>query len=155
MATNEKIHRPVFERPARAGKYVAVYGGLMHHLCQSRGAAEVRGKAIMVGACWLQGSLFSIDGQATMVPSPDGQVLGELYRILDPSVIRWCDERIREQPDAAGYEARRRRVNLIEPEVAAWAYVNDRLRPGDGRVIANGDWRGHLDSRTSALMLAV
>ena len=129
----------------KQGDLLAAYGELLSRpdLDQAEG---LKLGLRLLGSCWIPGDLYEIGEYAALVPG-QGQVLGELYEVTDPSVFEELDwfqtyDRGREtEPEYV-----RRRVALIEPETEAWVYVYDRDPSGHPRV-ESGDWRGHLAER--------
>jgi len=144
MSDGERKHLLTdFRRPVRVGDRIAVYGEYLSTFDQVHGAMEMRGKVRLEGACWLQGVLYKLGNTAGFVPERKGQVVGELYEILDPSAIAWVDRQIEDDCARSDYTFERKLVHVIEPETEAWAYVwgPDEIR--NGRAIPTGDWRGH------------
>lgn len=131
-------------REAREGDLIAIYGEYLALFDQKSGAVELRGKVDLVGACWLRGALYAIDDTAGLVPNGSGQVVGELYEILDPACLKWIDSQIARDCEENGIRFERRVVDVIEPETHAWAYVWGHEEVASGRAIPTGDWRGHI-----------
>ena len=104
---------------------LAVYGSLM----TSEGMLERLGVEAMVkslGLVTLPGQLFDLGDFPGLVPG-DGSVPGELFQILDPSVIPVLDDYEACQPDSPGTSVfLRKRLRLIEPSVEAWVYLYNR-----------------------------
>lgn len=132
------------DREARAGDFLALYGEYLAMFNQATGAPELRGKVKLVGACWLKGSLYAIEENAGLVPDGDGQVLGEMYEILDPACLKFSDDLVAADCERMSVRFERRLVNVIEPETRAWAYVWGHEEVTSGRAIRTGDWRGHI-----------
>jgi gamma-glutamylcyclotransferase (GGCT)/AIG2-like uncharacterized protein YtfP len=129
----------------RDGDLIAVYGELLSDPDLPQ-APSVRDAFRLIGACWIPGDLLDLGEFPGVVPS-DGQVLGELYEVLDASAFDELDAfegYIRGREDESEYV--RRRVQLIEPDVEAWTYLYNRPAVGQKRV-PSGDWRGHLAER--------
>lgn len=101
---------------------------------------------IEAGPCVLSGVLFDLGEYPGLLPG-DGQVVGELYELADPTLIHELDE-------YEGYNALmpsqseyiRRVTRLIDPAVDAWVYYFNGDTRGSARVIS-GDWAQHLRRR--------
>jgi gamma-glutamylcyclotransferase (GGCT)/AIG2-like uncharacterized protein YtfP len=100
-----------------------------------------------VGPCIITGELFDL-GRYPGMRHGDGQVVAELYALLDVEVIRLLD-------DFEGYFTDRPRESLYLREeivltrpsdVKAWAYVYNEVPDASTRVVS-GDWRAHLNER--------
>lgn len=118
--------------------YIAFYGTLLKQqgVQQALGAAQ---KLRWVGPCQIPGQLFDL-GEYPGLQKGSGVVSGELYEILDPSVLIPLDNY--EGCDSANIACSlyvRERVRLISPAVECWVYVYN--QPVDGKArIANGIW---------------
>jgi gamma-glutamylcyclotransferase (GGCT)/AIG2-like uncharacterized protein YtfP len=117
-------------------EFLAVYGTLMAGV-EHDGKPAVEHALRAVGACRIPGVLHSAGDYPCLVEAA-GEVSGELYEVVDPSVLDELD-----RYEGAEYE--RRRVRLIEPEVDAWVYVWTGAPPGE--PIDDGDWRAFLAIR--------
>ena len=130
----------------RVGDWIVLYGSLMRGL----GAMDELGigdRLRFVGPCIITGELFDLDRYPGMRHG-DGQVVAELYALLDIEVIRLLD-------DFEGYFSDRPReslylreeITLTSPsDVKAWAYVYNQVPDASTRVVG-GDWRAHLNER--------
>ena len=109
---------------------IAFYGTLQRAFrVQER--LGVAARLRFVGPCRLPGVLYHL-GPYPGVSEGEGEVHGELFEILDETVIVELDE-------FEGPEYERRDVGLLEPEGRAWVYVLVR-RPPESRRIASGRW---------------
>jgi len=132
----------------RVGDWIVLYGSLMRRL----GAMDELGigdRLRFVGPCIITGELFDL-GRYPGMRHGDGQVVAELYALLDVEVIQLLD-------DFEGYFADRPReslylretVALIEPEGAkTWVYVYNGVPDASTRIVG-GDWRQHLAERAN------
>ena len=100
-----------------------------------------------VGPCIITGELFDL-GRYPAMRHGDGQVVAELYALLDVEVIQLLD-------DFEGYFSDRPReslylreeIALISPsDVEAWTYVYNEVPDASTRIVS-GDWRAHLEER--------
>lgn len=131
---------------ARPGDWIALYGSLMRGLggMESLGITQ---RLRYAGPCICNGQLFDLGSYPGLRPG-GSRVVGELYALIDPSVIDVLDEF--EGYDPARPEQSlylRERIDLVEPEqTRAWIYVFNAV-PDASTTVASGDWRAHLDSR--------
>ena len=91
------------------------------------------------GPCVLRGELWDL-GRFPAFIEGEGRVAGELFEVLDASVMAQLDaweDYWPDDPARSRYE--RRRVRLIEPAARAWVYVWVRGLD-EARRIASGDW---------------
>jgi len=92
-----------------------------------------------IGPCIIPGKLYDLGRYPGLVEG-EGRVAGELFRVKNMSVMPQLDKYEDYDPaDEAGSRYLRRRVALIEPDVAAWVYLWNRSVE-DCKPIANGDW---------------
>ncbi len=102
-----------------------------------------------VGPCIVTGELFDL-GRYPGMRHGTGQVVGELYALLDVEVIRLLDDFERycaDRPRESLYL--REEIALISPSDAeAWVYVYNEVPDASTRVVS-GDWRAHLDERAN------
>ena len=131
----------------RRGDLLAVYGELLSDSGpQSDPAPDLAASCRLMGGCWIRGILLDL-GEFPGLVAGEGQVLGELYEVLDPSVFEALDRfQGYDARDAAGSEYVRMRMPLLEPQVSAWTYVYNGDPLGRPQV-DSGDWRGHLADR--------
>lgn len=122
----------------RAGDAIAVYGLL--RAGESGFARFGLADAFKpLGPCVIPGELWDL-GRFPGLIAGQGEVAGELFEILDASVMSrldafedyWPDE-----PDRSRYD--RIKTRLIQPDCAAWVYVW-RLGLDEAVPIASGDW---------------
>lgn len=104
--------------------YIVFYGTL-----SSKGGATIRHKIIRqleyVGACKFPGQLYDL-GRYPGLKNGDRKIVGELYKILDSSVLDVLDayEAVgNDDPTRPGFT--RRLTTLIEPRQKAWVYYYD------------------------------
>ncbi len=103
------------------------------------GRPEVEGALRSLGPCRVPGVLHAVgDGDYPCLMEGDGEVVGELYEVVDPSILPVLDAYEDDE-----YE--RRLVRLLEPDVEAWTYVW--TAPAPGEPIDDGDWRAFLAVR--------
>jgi gamma-glutamylcyclotransferase (GGCT)/AIG2-like uncharacterized protein YtfP len=129
-----------------AADLIAFYGTLMAGL----GGQERLGVADrleLVAPCVLSGTLVEIGWYPGLAAEPQGRVVGELYRLLDPHVLGVLDRYEGADPaDPDGSEYRRVLTTTLEPGAQAWVYLLNRPRPDQPRI-ASGDWRLHARDR--------
>ncbi len=122
----------------KAGDLIAVYGLLR---AGETGFAQF-GLAHAfrdAGPCMLTGELWDLGRYPGLVDG-EGRVLGELFEVIDPSVMTRLDAFEDYWPgDPARSRYERRKVQLIEPDRQAWVYVW-LLDLGAARRIESGDW---------------
>lgn len=91
------------------------------------------------GPCVIPGELWDLGRFPALVDGP-GRVAGELFEILDPSVMAQVDAWEDYWPgDPARSRYERRRIALITPDAKAWVYVWV-CGLDDARRIDSGDW---------------
>lgn len=124
--------------PVRAGDTFAVYGLLR------RGASGFAQFGLAtafraLGPCRIPGAIHDLGGYPGLVAG-SGTVMGELFEVLDPSVIARLDSFEDYDPAAPGSSRYLRvRLRLLEPDVEAWIYVWNQPVDGCPRV-DSGDW---------------
>jgi len=133
-------------REASTGDLIALYGSLLRGL----GAMKELGildRVRFVGPCLLEGQLFDL-GDYPGMRHGAGQVVGEIYTLLDLEALRIMDrfeDFDVDQPRESIYL--RESIRLIEPAGAeAWVYIYNRIPDPSGRI-AGGDWRAHWTQR--------
>jgi len=92
-----------------------------------------------VGPCLIPGKLYDLGDYPGLIAS-EGRVIGELFRVIDISVMPQLD-RFEDYDPADELRSRylRREVALIEPEIIAWVYLwNQSVE--NCKPIASGDW---------------
>ncbi|MFP4520257.1 MAG: gamma-glutamylcyclotransferase [Oceanicaulis sp.] len=123
----------------RAGDLIAVYGLLRAGEMgfEQFGLAHAFRDA---GPCVLKGELFDLGRYPGLVQG-EGRVIGELFEVLDPSVMARLDaweDYWPDDPARSRYE--RRQTALIEPAGRnAWVYVWALGLQGATRI-ESGDW---------------
>jgi gamma-glutamylcyclotransferase (GGCT)/AIG2-like uncharacterized protein YtfP len=129
----------------RAGDLLAVYGELLSAPDVKPGPRLADGCQLL-GGCWIPGVLLDLGDFPGLVRG-DGQVLGELWRVGEPSILEELDRfegYDREREEESEYV--RRRVELLEPQLEAWVYLYNGSPEGRPRV-ESGDWLGHVADR--------
>jgi gamma-glutamylcyclotransferase (GGCT)/AIG2-like uncharacterized protein YtfP len=127
------------------GESIAFYGTLM----RDQGVQEKLNAAVKLrhlGACSIPGLLYDL-GDYPGLKKGDGSVLGELYQILDPSVVPPLDE-YEEFNEAESSRSLflRQRVRLKKPLVDCWVYFFNHSVRGR-RPIKHGDWIRHIRNK--------
>ncbi|MFW6300840.1 MAG: gamma-glutamylcyclotransferase family protein [Oceanicaulis sp.] len=122
----------------RAGDLIAVYGLLRAGEVgfEQFGLAHAFRDA---GPCVLKGELFDLGRYPGLVQG-EGRVIGELFEVLDPSVMARLDaweDYWPDDPARSRYE--RRKLRLLKPQTEAWVYVWI-LGLDGARRIESGDW---------------
>lgn len=119
-------------------EYVAVYGSLMRGQGIQRSIGVVD-KLRPAGPCRIRGDLFTVAEYPGLVDG-DGNVLGELYEVLDPTAWMALDSYEEYDPAQPGESLFiRRQVPLLSPEVIAWVYFYNRPVTGLQRI---NQWPG-------------
>lgn len=92
-----------------------------------------------LGPCRIPGIIHDLGGYPGLVAG-EGEVVGELFEVVDATVIAQLDA-FEEYDPAAEHASRylRWRLRLLAPEADAWVYVWNRPVTGFPRV-GNGDW---------------
>jgi gamma-glutamylcyclotransferase (GGCT)/AIG2-like uncharacterized protein YtfP len=136
---------PAAYRDVRRGDLLAVYGELLS-APDLRQGPQLESHCRLVGSCWIPGVLLDL-GKYPGLVFGEGQVLGELWEIGDPTLFEELDEFEGYDPDREDdSQYVRRRMELIEPAGTAWVYAYSGSGEGHQRV-ESGDWRGHLADR--------
>lgn len=122
----------------RAGDAIAVYGLL--RAGESGFARFGLADAFRpLGPCVIPGALWDL-GQFPGLVAGGGQVAGELFELIDPSVIPRLDAFEDYWPaDPARSRYDRVKLRLREPDREAWVYVW-RLGLETATLIESGDW---------------
>lgn len=113
---------------------VAFYGTLMSGIPARPGCPDFAPHVRLVSECLIPGRLLDLGAYPALVPG-SGVVRGELWRITSADALAVVDA-------WEGAEYVRREVDLVEPEVRAWAYAWNRS-PAGLTAISGGDWRSH------------
>ena len=140
-------HRVATHAP-EAGDFIALYGSLM----QGLGAMDelaLGDQLEFKGPALIQGALFDLGSYPGLRPG-SGRVRAELYIILNPTILVTLDRFegiLPGRPEESYY--RRKWLRLLEPsDTEAWVYFYNRT-PSPAACITAGDWRAHLDQRTT------
>lgn len=101
--------------------------------------------------CVIPGRLYDLGAYPALV-AEEGEVAGELYKVVDPTVIAELDAYEGFHPRAPGRSLYiRTGIRLIRPKTTAWVYVYNLARDREGldrsRPIASGDWKKHRAMR--------
>lgn len=112
-----------------------------------RDAPELEAFAELLGPCRIPGALFDCGAFPALQPEPrEPGIIGELYRLHDARGLARLDEYEGVVPGAPERSLFVRvRLQLLEPDVAAWVYVAGTVPVG--RALGAGGWREHLRSR--------
>jgi gamma-glutamylcyclotransferase (GGCT)/AIG2-like uncharacterized protein YtfP len=120
---------------------IAFYGTLMRGCGATFG--DVGEATALEGPCGIPGLLWDL-GEYPGLTEGEGEVVGELHRILDERALETLDAY-----EDEGSLFLRKRVRLIEPEVEAWVYVYAgslaRATP-----IVGGCWRTHAGAAANS-----
>lgn len=99
-----------------------------------------------LGPCTIPGLIHDLGGYPGLVEGR-GEVVGELFEVIDPSVIARLDafeDYYPQAPDRSRYL--RRQITLLTPARKAWVYVWN--QPVEGApLVAHGDWLEWADTR--------
>lgn len=93
------------------------------------------------GKCKAPGKLYNL-GRYPGLKEGEGAITAELYEIDDDTILPLLDEFEAgddNDPDLPGFT--RKRVDLIEPKLTAWAYYFDG-EVDESDQVASGDWVG-------------
>jgi gamma-glutamylcyclotransferase (GGCT)/AIG2-like uncharacterized protein YtfP len=124
--------------PVRAGDAIAVYGLL--RAGESGFARFGLADAFKpLGPCQIPGVLWDL-GRFPGLVAGQGQVVGELFELVDASVMPQLDafeDYWPDDPDRSRYD--RVKLTLLEPQRQAWVYVW-RLGLETATRIESGDW---------------
>lgn len=97
------------------------------------------------GPCVIPGALYDL-GDYPALLAEAGEVTGELYKVVDASVMQGLDAFegvVPRRPAASLYL--REQIRLLTPRVTAWVYVYnlaaDRDKLDRSRRIQSGDWK--------------
>jgi len=122
----------------RSKECIALYGSLRESDL-SKGKPSLEQKLSPIGPCSIPGYLYDLGKYPGLVKGP-GIVTGELYEIVDPTILNELDEYEgfnRTNPNESLFV--RRGVQLTKPVVDCWIYYySGEIRPE--RRIQNGDW---------------
>ena len=126
------------------------YGTLMAGFDRRR-RAGIDDKLAYVGRAHIRGHLFDLGLYPAAVPSPDGQVWGEVYRTASPAEVLTALDDIEgfrvDDPDKSLYARQRSRVILPDGTAdEAWVYFYN-APLGQARRIESGDYIAHITGR--------
>lgn len=116
-----------------------------------RRRAGIDSKLSFVGRGWISASLFDLGLYPAAIPSPDGCVWGELYRVSDsPAVLPVLDEIEGYQPSDPDHSLYvRSQVTATLPDGLqnpAWVYFYN-APLGQAQQIESGDYLQHIRVR--------
>lgn len=129
--------------------HLFVYGTLMSGQDNPMQQLLAQG-AELVGAGRTRGRLFLVDGYPGLVDSdnPPEIVAGEVWRLLDPEILRDLDEYEGCLPEGntPPLFVRASRTVMIDSggTLTAWVYIYARSTAGLRRI-PSGDWRAFMD----------
>lgn len=139
----------------KAGDYLAAYGHFRAGLEGHTRLPFLEGRLRHAGPCLIRGVLIDLGAYPGLLAG-EGEVIGDLFEILDPTVegpldayedYDPADERPFDPAAGTGSRYLRRRIDLISPKsMTAWVYVWN-VPSAPGTPIASGDWAGHLTTR--------
>ena len=126
------------------------YGTLMAGFDRRR-RAGMDEKLTYVGRAYIRGKMFDLGLYPAVVPAPDTQVWGEVYRMADPALV------IGAMDDIEGYRAEDPDKSLYSRQIAtvtfadggtdeAWVYFYN-APLGQARRIESGDYLAHVTGR--------
>ena len=123
------------------------YGTLMAGFDRRR-RAGIDDKLAYVGRARMQGHLFDLGLYPALVPAPDGQVWGEVYRTEAPAEVLAALDDIEgyraDDPDKSLYSRQLARVILPDGSAdEAWVYFYN-APLGQALRIASGDYLAHV-----------
>jgi len=131
---------------------VFFYGTLLTEFGRCR-RAGIDASITFIGRGIIRGALFDVGLYAAAIPTDDGIVRGDLYRVNDPEpVLARIDEiegatALSGQPDAALYTRIVVPVTLENGDVTeAWAYFYN-APLGQAERIPSGDYRQYLQGK--------
>ena len=122
---------------AQQPHYLVLYGSLKRGF-PNRAKLGIEDSIQYEGPCAFKGTLFDLGDYPGACPG-GGIVRGELYRILDPDVLRVLDPFEHFDPASPDHSLYLRQcVNLLQPQIDAWVYFL-RERPS-APVVRLGFW---------------
>ncbi len=132
------------------GEFVFFYGTLMAGFDRRRRAA-MDAKLTFVGRGWISASLFDLGLYPAAIPSPEGCVWGELYRLSESSSILPALDEIEGyapgDPDHSLYIRSQIVVTLPDAQQhTAWVYFYN-APLGQAQRIESGDYLQHVRVR--------
>ena len=107
-----------------------------------------------VGRGWIRGALFDLGIYPAAIPAADGQVWGEVNRMLDLDAVLAVTDELQgvsaSQPDSSLYTRVETVVTFEDGrQASAWAYFYN-APLGQAERIESGDYLEHLKSRPKA-----
>jgi gamma-glutamylcyclotransferase (GGCT)/AIG2-like uncharacterized protein YtfP len=129
---------------------VFFYGTLMAGFDRRR-RAGIDDKLTYIGRGSIQGALFDLGIYPAAVPSPDGDIWGEVYAMSDAAVALSALDRIEgyshDDPDRSLYTREQAEVGLPDGNRArAWVYFYN-APLGRAPRITSGDYIEHLKAK--------
>lgn len=109
------------------------------------------GSLWFLAPCTISGRLYDLGDYPALV-AEDGEVKGDLFKVVNPAVIQELDAYEGFLPRAPGRSLYQRlAVKLIRPRTTAWVYLYNLALDRDGldraHFIATGDWKKHRAAR--------
>jgi gamma-glutamylcyclotransferase (GGCT)/AIG2-like uncharacterized protein YtfP len=125
---------------------ISFYGTLMRDQGVQQ-AIKAATKLRHMGTCSIDGKLYDLGAYPGMVEGK-GTVLGELYDVLDASVLIPLDRYEEFDPqNPSGSLFIRRRIRLKDPKVDSWVYFFNGSVRGKKRI-QGGDWIRFIQDRS-------
>jgi gamma-glutamylcyclotransferase (GGCT)/AIG2-like uncharacterized protein YtfP len=126
---------------------VFFYGTLMAGFDRRR-RAGIDTRMQFLGRGWIQGALFDLGLYPAAIPTPEGQVWGEVYEVDDESVLTVLDEiegYRPSEPDASLYTRVQTDATLANGDrQAVWTYFYN-APLGRAERINSGDYLAYLN----------
>ena len=129
---------------------VFFYGTLMNGFDRRR-RAGIDDKLTSMGRGSIEAALFDLGIYPAAVPSSDGRVWGEVYRMADPEQVLEALDEIEgysaDDPDRSLYQRTETDVTLKDGSLSrAWVYFYN-APLGQAPRIASGDYLKHVKAR--------
>lgn len=126
---------------------VFFYGTLMSGF-QRPGRARIDPQLAPEGRGWIRAALYDLGIYPAAIPAADGQVWGEVYRMLDRDAVLAALDEIEgyrpDEPDKSLYTRVETPVTFADGHAApAWAYFYN-APLGRAQRIESGDYLEHL-----------
>lgn len=130
--------------------FVFFYGTLMSNFHRLR-RLRLDGLLEPVGRGWIRGALFDLGIYPAAIPAADGQVWGEVNRMLDPDAVLTVTDELQgvsaTEPDSSLYTRTETVVTFEDGRQAtAWVYFYN-APLGQAERIESGDYLEHLKNR--------
>ncbi|MFP4632618.1 MAG: gamma-glutamylcyclotransferase family protein [Halobacteriota archaeon] len=124
--------------------YLFVYGTLMRGFGMQDGLG-MRDRAEDAGTGKVLGELYDVDGTPALVAEGTDRVHGEVYRVVDDSLVEDVDRYEGYYPDSPS-DSLYLRVHreVVDRDLQAWMYVYN-ADVDDGVRVESGSWREYSD----------